>query len=403
MKRFLLSTMTAFAAILGTAAAQEGIDREKFDQFIKDFRSEAVANGVSAATYAREMASVTPVPVVIKRNNNQPEFSRPVWSYLETAVSDARIANGLNSTSARAATLDAIETKYGVDREIIGAIWGLESSYGAIMGDHDILSALTTLAYDGRRQSFGRSQLIGALKIIDNGYARRDQLKGSWAGAMGQTQFIPTTYLGYAVDENGDGLRDLWSDHSDIFASTANYLNRSGYKADQPWGFEVQLPADFDYSQANLGTRKSVAQWSQLGVTLPTGSLGKKADLNAEASIIVPAGANGPAFLVLNNFRAIMRYNNSTAYALGIGRLSDAIAGRLEPLSSNWPTDDRPLSLTERKSLQQALLDRGYNPGPVDGIIGAGTQAALRAWQKDQGLPADGYASAKTLEAVTRG
>ncbi|MEM9233403.1 MAG: lytic murein transglycosylase [Pseudomonadota bacterium] len=394
--------MAAALATVTGAAAQE-IDEAKFDAFVESFKAEATAKGVSAATYEREMSSVSPVPVVIERNNNQPEFSRPIWGYLDSAVSDRRISDGLNNTAAHAATLDAIEAKYGVDKEIIGAIWGLESSYGRILGDYDILSALTTLAYDGRRQSFGRSQLLGALKIIDNGYARRDQLKGSWAGAMGQTQFIPTTYLDYAVDENGDGLRDLWADHADVFASTANYLSRSGYEVDKPWGFEVTLPEGFDYADASLRAEKTVGRWSQLGVTTPMGSLADRTDFNANASIIVPAGAKGPAFMVFDNFRAIMRYNNSTSYSLGIGLLSDAIAGRAQPLSAEWPRDDRPLSLSERKALQQALADRGYNPGPVDGIIGAGTKAALRQWQKDQGLAADGYASAKTLEAIQQG
>lgn len=402
MKSWALGCGAMLAALLTPAAAQE-VDQAKFDAFIESFRADAAAEGVSTAVYDREMASAKPVPVVIERNNNQPEFSQAIWTYLDSAVSDRRIADGLNNTAAQSETLDRIEAKYGVDREILGAIWGLESSYGAIMGDYDVISALTTLAYDGRRQSFGRSQLIGALTIIDKGYARRDQLKGSWAGAMGQTQFIPTTYLAYAVDEDDDGLKDLWADHADIFASTANYLQRSGYTADEPWGFEVGLPQDFDFSAASLGTKKTVGQWAALGVTAASGELSERVDLNDTASVIVPAGANGPAFMVFDNFRAIMRYNNSTAYALGIGRLSDAIAGRAQPLSAPWPRDDRPLSRSERMTLQQSLKDKGYDPGPVDGIIGAGTQKALRAWQRDHGLPADGYASAKTLSALQAG
>ncbi|RFB05827.1 lytic murein transglycosylase [Parvularcula marina] len=402
MTKRAIGIWAALLAGISGASAQE-IDQAKYDAFITSFKAEAMAKGISAEVYDREMASAKPMQIVVDRNNNQPEFAQAIWTYLDSAVSDRRISDGLNNTAARAAILDKVEAKYGVDKEIIGAIWGLESSYGAILGSHDVISALSTLAYDGRRQSFGKSQLIGALTIIQDGYARRDQLKGSWAGAMGQTQFIPTTYLAFAIDENGDGLKDLWADHEDVFASTANYLAKSGYKADQPWGFEVTLPDGFDYSQASLRTEKTVSSWHQLGVALPTGSLADKADFNASASVIVPAGANGPAFMVLDNFRAIMKYNNSTSYALGIGRLSDAIAGRGQPLSAEWPRDDRPLSLSERKMLQEVLTAKGYNPGPVDGIIGAGTQAAIRQWQKDQGVAADGYASAKTLAAMQAG
>ena len=389
-------------ALLSAAHAQE-IDQAKFDAFVESFRVEALSEGISAATYDREMESATPLPIVVERNSNQPEFSQPIWVYPDSAVSDRRISDGLNNTAAQKDVLTAIEGKYGVDREIIGAIWGLESSYGAILGNYDVISALTTLAFDGRRQSFGKTQLLGALEIIDKGYAHRNQLKGSWAGAMGMTQFIPSTYLMYAIDEDGDGLKDLWADHADVFASTANYLSRSGYKLDEPWGFEVSVPEDFDYSHASLRTKKSVGQWLEHGVTAAHGDLASRTDLNTSASVIVPAGANGPAFMVFDNFRAIMKYNNSTAYALGIGRLSDAIAGRAQPISAEWPRDDRPLSRSEREDLQQALKDRGYDPGPVDGIIGAGTQAAIRAWQRDNGHAADGYASAKTLEAIRQG
>lgn len=387
----------------GVAAAQTAQEQAAFDSFRGWFRAEAIDAGVSAATYDREMATARFVPVVLERNANQPEFTRAIWDYVDSAASARRIADGRAAIAREAASLTNAESRYGVDREIMGAIWGLESSYGRIMGDRDIISSLATLAYDGRRARFGRNQLIGALKIIDNGYATRNQLKGSWAGAMGQTQFIPTTYLAYAVDENGDGRRDLWADSQDVFASTANYLARSKYRPGQPWGIEVTLPRGFDFSEASLRTRKSVAVWQSVGVDAARGGLADRADLNASASIIVPAGASGPAFMVFDNFRAIMRYNNSTSYALGIGLLSEALAGRPHTLVNEWPRGDRPLSLTERKALQSALARAGYNPGPVDGIIGAGTKSALRAWQRANGLPADGYASAATLTAVTGG
>ncbi|MEM9422367.1 MAG: lytic murein transglycosylase [Pseudomonadota bacterium] len=405
MKRISASVATlvvsTFALSLEAIAAEATATTDNFSQFVQDFKAKALASGISEATYDREMATVEVRPVVIDRNANQPEFVRPIWSYLSSAVSERRVADGKANMAAKLSTLSPIATQYDVDASIIAAIWGLESAYGAIQGDHDVLSAVSTLAYQGRRQKYGQQQLLGALEIIDKGYASRSQLKGSWAGAMGQTQFIPTTYLSYAVDADADGRRDLWSNHSDVFASTANYLSRSGFDGGQPWGFEVTLPIDFDYSDASLGTKKPVALWASLGV-MPIGkSFSERgADLNAEASVIVPAGAAGPAFVVFGNFRAILKYNNATSYALGVGMLSDVLAGTHQPLKKGWPTDDRPLTLSERKSLQQALADKGFNPGPVDGIVGAGTKRALRAWQQSVSLPADGYASAKLLDQL---
>lgn len=371
---------------------------EDFDGWKAEFRETAIEQGINPAVWDREMASVTEIPRVMELNAKQPEFSKAIWQYLDIAVSERRITDGRNNMALQANLLAEIETLYGVDAEVIAAIWGLESSYGNIMGDYDTLSALATLGYQGRRITFGRTQLIAALKILQNDYATRDLLKGSWAGAMGQTQFIPTTFLTYAIDHDGDGMRDLWTNEGDVFASTANYLSRSGYIANAPWGFEVNLPTGFDFSKADRSVRENVGFWQSAGVTHADGTpLSDHIDLNADASIILPAGANGPAFIILKNFRAILRYNNSTAYALGISLLSDSLAGRDISLTKPWPVGDRPLSLAERKQLQQALLDKGYKPGPVDGIIGAGTRAALRQWQQDQNLPADGYASAATL------
>jgi len=384
----------------GLAAAQDDSETG-FNDWKDEFRATAIEKGIPAGIYDREMESVTRIPRVMELNADQPEFTKAIWEYLDIAVSDTRVSNGLNNYSANKELLAEIEAAYGVDAEIITAIWGLESAYGAILGNYDVLSALATLGYEGRRTSFGRDQLVAALEIITKDYADRDQLKGSWAGAMGQTQFIPTTYLAYAVDQNADGRRNLWADLPDVFGSTANYLRKSGYTADQPWGFEVTLPDDFDYSTADRSIRKSAASWSQAGVTKADGTaLGDHIDLNEEGFIFVPAGSAGPAFIAFSNFNAILRYNNSTSYALGIGLLSDHIAGRATGFSKDWPRKDRPLSLSERKALQQALADAGYDPGPVDGIIGAGTRAALRKWQAANGMEPDGYASDAVLEAL---
>ena len=396
MKRFLVG-VGALAVLFSTAHAEPA----DFERWLSSFRAEAAAAGISAETLDAALTGLSVNERVYELNDNQPEFSRAIWDYLDSAVSANRVQNGQTKYLENRNLLTLIEEAYGVDAEIISAIWGLESSYGAIMGDYDAIQALATLAFEGRRTGYGRSQLIGALKIIQHGYAGRDELKGSWAGAMGHTQFIPTTYLSYAVDHDGDERRDIWNNLGDVFASTANYLSVSGYRRDEPWGVEIRLPPDFDYALADNDTKKAVVEWAALGLTAIRGAgLNERFDPNLRGRLIIPAGARGPAFLVFNNFEAILKYNRSTAYALAVSLLSEEIAGRNGAVVSVWPRDDRPLTLDERKALQQALKDRGYDPGPIDGIIGAGTKRALRAWQQAAGLPADGYASALILNAL---
>ena len=397
MKR--LFAAICVAGLLWTSAASA--QSTDFQSWLEGFRAEAAAAGIRAGVIDEAFEGVTINERVYELNDNQPEFSRAIWDYLDGAVSQKRIENGRASMAEHNALLSLIEQAYGVDKEIIVAIWGLESSYGATLGEYDAIEALATLAFEGRRTGYGRAQLIGALKIIQNGFATRSELKGSWAGAMGHTQFIPTTYLAYAVDHDGDGRRDIWNNLGDVFASTANYLSASGYRQNDAWGLEVRLPAGFDYGLADSKNRKPVVEWAAGGVSAIKGaSLLERFDPNARARLILPAGARGPVFLTFENFDAILKYNRSTAYALAVSLLSDETAGRSGAIVALWPRDDRPLALEERKALQQALIDHGYNPGPVDGIVGAGTKRALRAWQKDNGLPADGYASAAVLEAL---
>lgn len=384
------------AAPPSTAAATD----PSFPDWLVAFKSEAAAAGVSQSVIDENFASIDTVPRVIELNDNQPEFTRAVWDYIDGAVSATRVANGRQKFAENSALLSAIETRYGVDAATIAAIWGMESSYGAILGDYDALSALATLGWKGRRAAYGRSEMIGALKIIEKGYASRAMLRGSWAGAMGHTQFIPTTYLAYAVDHDGDGRRDLWSSLGDVFASTANYLAASGNRSSEPWGVEVVLPAQFDYALADVTIKKALVEWSAAGIRSVNGDLLAARDPNLRGRILLPAGARGPAFIVFGNFEAILKYNNSTAYALAVALLSDQIALRGTPIVAPWPRDDRALSLDERKRLQQALKNRGFDPGPVDGVIGAGTRRALRAWQQSRGLPADAYASAATLSLL---
>ncbi len=383
---------------MGTALAQEN----DFEAWLAGFRAEAAAAGIQSEVLDEAFAGLSINSRVYELNDNQPEFSRAIWDYLDRAVSETRVSNARVKIAEHRPLLTLIEETYGVDAEIIVAIWGLETSYGAILGSYDAIQALATLAFEGRRTGYGRSQLIGALKIIQNGYATRADLKGSWAGAMGHTQFIPTTYLAYAVDHDGDGRRDIWKNLGDVFASTANYLRVSGYRQNEAWGVEVRLPDDFDYALADGSVRKPLVEWAALGATSTTNDrLIARFDPNLRGKLLLPAGAAGPAFIAFPNFDAIMKYNRSTAYALAVSFLSIAATGQDPSVDSSWPRDDRPLALEERKALQRALADRGYSPGPIDGIIGAGTTRALRAWQKATGLPADGYASVAVLNALT--
>lgn len=390
-----------FAILAFCAAAPASADEPGFEEWLKSFRAEASAAGVRPDIFDSALTGVSLNQRVFELNDNQPEFSRSIWDYLDSAVSERRVNDGRARVAENKALLDRIEAEYGVDQEIVAAIWGLESSYGKLMGDHDVIGALATLGWKGRRTGYGREQLIGTLKILQNGYATREQLKGSWAGAMGQTQFIPTTYLRYAVDHGGDGQRNIWTDLDDVFASTANYLAASNFDHGARWGVEITLPAGFDYALADADTRKAVIEWAGAGLAAKRLNLATDIDPNTRARIFLPAGANGPAFLVFENFEAILKYNRSTSYALAVGLLSDRLAGRDEAIIAEWPRADRALTLAERMALQQALKEKGFDPGPIDGVIGAGTKKALRAWQKSAGLPVDGYASLDTLTRLT--
>lgn len=397
----LISLFSAVALSVAAAAVPARAEEPDFEDWLKGFRSEAAAAGIRKEIIDLAFDGVVMNQRVFELNDNQPEFARSVWDYLDSAVSEKRVTDGRAKSAENKALLDRVEAEFGVDQEIIGAIWGLESSYGAVMGDHDVFGALATLGWKGRRTGYGREQLIGALKILQNGYADRAQLRGSWAGAMGQTQFIPTTYLVYAVDHGGDGKRNIWTDLDDVFASTANYLRASDYRAGAPWGFEVTLPDGFDFALADVDVSKAAIEWAGAGVSGVNVNLAAGIDPNTRGRIFLPAGAKGPAFIVFENFEAILKYNRSTSYALAVGLLADHLAAREKPIAAAWPRTDRALSLDERKALQQALKDKGFDPGPIDGVIGAGTKKALKAWQKSAGVPADGYASLDTLTRLS--
>ncbi|MBO3275230.1 lytic murein transglycosylase [Pseudomonas schmalbachii] len=374
---------------------------ESFSTWRDEFRTHALASGISAHTFDQAFAGITPDQAVIDADRSQPEFVRPVWQYLESAVSPLRVRNGQGKLAENANVLGQIDARYAVDGEAVVAIWGMESNFGSHMGDKNVIRSLATLAYEGRRPEFGRSQLIAALQIIEHGDVPASDMVGSWAGAMGQTQFIPTTYNQYAVDFDGNGKRDIWRSSADALASTANYLRASGWQAGQTWGFEVRLPASFDYALAEMSIRKPLSEWQSLGVQPVNGSL--PANPQSSASLLLPAGHRGPAFLVTDNFRAILRYNNSTSYALAVGLLADSFKGG-GAIAGRWPLEDVPLSRSERIALQEGLANHGYQPGAADGIIGANTRKAIRAYQQSLGWPADGYptpALLKTLGAST--
>ncbi|MDH0749010.1 lytic murein transglycosylase, partial [Pseudomonas sp. GD03842] len=361
-----------------------------FAEWQTAFRAQALAAGIRADVFDNAFAGITPDMSVVKADRSQPEFTRPVWEYLDGAMSPVRVRKGQALLAQYADVLNAIEQRYGVDRQALVAVWGMESSFGQFQGTQSVIRSLATLAYEGRRPQFAQDQLIAALQIIQHGDIDAQSMLGSWAGAMGQTQFIPTTYNTHAVDFDGDGRRDIWNSPVDALASTAHYLQSSGWQKGQPWGFEVQLRPGFDYALADASTRKSVGEWQQLGLKLPSGGALPANLLQQQAALLLPAGYKGPAFLVMDNFRAILKYNNSSSYALGVGLLSERFSGGGYVIAQ-WPRGDRPLSRSERIELQTLLSARQYDAGAADGIIGANTRKAIRSAQQAFGWPADGY------------
>lgn len=366
-----------------------------FKQWVINFKKYAVSNGITTSTFDTAFENVQLNSRVIKADNKQAEFSREIWDYLDTATSPKRIANGKENLSDYLNLLREIQFKYQVDAEVILAIWGLESSYGKRMGDINIIEALATLAFDGRREKFGKQQLLEALSIIQRGDITPDKMMGSWAGAMGHTQFIPTSYQAYAQDFTGDGKRNVWDplDPSDALASTANYLAEFGWTNNQPWGIEVNLPENFNYRNADLEVKATPARWSELGLKTITGG---KIPNYGEGSVFLPAGAKGPAFIVFNNFFVIKRYNNANSYAMAVGHLSDRILGG-KSFHIEWPRGPGALKFNEKVELQNLLNQLGYDVGEADGIIGPNSIAAIRKFQISVGLIPDGMSNKDLL------
>ncbi len=376
--------------------ATETSDPE-FRAWIAAFQARALAAGITRATFDQAFEGVQLNTRVLERDRNQAEFSRALWDYLDSAVSATRVENGRAQLAEYRTTLARIEEQYRVEAEVVAAIWGLESAYGAMRGSTDIIEAMASLAYDGRRQDFFEAQLIAALQILQAGDTRPRNMTGSWAGAMGHTQFMPTSYLEFAQDFTGDGRRDIWSDNPiDALASTAHYLAEHGWTYGQPWGMEVTLPDGFDYALAGEQERIGVAFWNGQGVRLVNGD---PIPDHGRASILLPAGHSGVALVVFNNFRVIERYNPADAYVIAVGHLSDRITGG-PAFEAGWPRGDRALSFDERQEMQRHLQSAGHYSGRIDGLVGPITIAAVRSYQTAIGVTPDGYASLSILERL---
>ncbi|WP_434571615.1 lytic murein transglycosylase [Pseudomonas sp. Z3-8] len=397
-----LPAVTAPAIVPPVVPTGENLDiapTQTFAEWQAGFRKEALAAGIRADLFDRAFIGVSPDMSVIKADRSQPEFSRPVWEYLDGALSPLRVRKGQALLQQHADILQSIEQRYGVDRQALVAVWGMESNFGQFQGTKSVINSLATLAYEGRRPGFAHAQLIAALQILQQGDITPEKMLGSWAGAMGQTQFIPTTYNTHAVDFDGDGRRDIWGSATDALASTAHYLQSSGWQRGQPWGFEVSLGEGFDYTLADGTIRKPVSEWERLGVSEYGGLPIAPDEKQLSASLLLPAGHRGPAFLIFDNFRAILKYNNSSSYALAVGLLSQRFAGA-GLVYGQWPKEDLPLSRSERIELQTLLGKHNYDAGTPDGIIGANTRKAIRGAQQSFGWPADGYPTHKLLEAL---
>lgn len=385
--------LTAFSA--APAKADPG-----FRKWTSDFRSTALKAGVSARTFDVAFKAVPgPDLETIEKMGRQAEFNMKVWEYLDSAVSETQVRNGQDMKRRYASVLSAIEKRYGVEAEAVLAVWGIETRYGARMGDHNVIGALATLAWAApRRKDFWTSELVNALKIVQGGHIDPPRMIGSWAGAMGHTQFMPSSWKGYASDFEGDGKRDIWTNVPDALASTANYLAKHGWRKGQTWGYEVKLPKGFDAKLANKDGI-TIARWRELGVTRVSGGDFPRAD--DRAVLKMPAGKGGPAFLVLKNFYVIKRYNNSDFYALAVGHLADRIGGHGEFVQS-WPRGYEPLDEAGRKQVQQHLMRLGFYEGEIDGAIGSGSKAAIMAFQKRAGVAEDGFASKELLNRLKR-
>ncbi len=384
--------MLAIGSTASASPVAKPVQSSGFKGFLDRLWPLAHARGVTHETFVAAFSGLIPDQDVVELTKKQSEFVKPIWEYLASATSNNRLERGAKLAGVNDPTLGMIEGRYGVDRSVILGVWGMETNFGGFTGGKDIVRSLATLASAGYRGTYFRDELIGALLILQQGHVTRADFKGSWAGAMGQTQFMPSSFQKFAVDFDGDGKKDIWTNVPDALASTANYLKLNGWQAGLPWGFEVTIPHGFDYHLHRL----TFDDWARQGVRRADG---EGMPRGGEANLFFPAGADGPAFLVTDNFDVIKRYNNSDAYALGVAMLGDRIYGA-GPIRAVWPVDDPILGLQQRVQLQEQLSALGYDVGEPNGRIGSLTRAAIRDFQDKNGLRPDGYAGRRVLEAL---
>ncbi|MFN3608193.1 MAG: lytic murein transglycosylase [Hyphomonas sp.] len=380
------------------------------DAWRTDFTARALAAGNDRAIVKSLLENISPITMWLGASqldvqtqtapSDQAEFAKPIWDYLATPLGNTRITQGQQKLASTRDTLQAIEAAYGVDRQTLLAIWGMETNFGNFMGRDDAANALANMAVEGRRRNLAESELFALMKILKDGDARRGDLIAGWAGAMGQTQFMPTTYLAHAVDFDGDGRKDVWKSEADALASAANYLARSGYMMGQPWGIEVLVPQVFDYSLAD-GNERRMSVWTAAGLSPIRGGLFETGGADF-AELWLPAGASGPKYLLFKNFNVFKTYNRADSYALAVGLSGDMIAGKGGPVTP-WPTHIPPLTVADIRDLQTSLNTLGYDAGTPDGIAGRRTKTALQNFQKARGFLADGYPTQEMLAAVKSG
>ncbi|WDR04544.1 lytic murein transglycosylase [Devosia rhodophyticola] len=394
-----LTALRVLILVLILGLAGTGASVANSAAFVRSLWPEAAARGVSRSAFDAAFANYTYLPKVMELTRKQPEFTSTVADYLNKRVTDSQARKGRVMRSEWAQTLAGAAQRYGVQPEIVLAIWGMETNYGGFMGGNNTIYALASLTEGGYRSSFFKSELLTALRIISDGNVTPANMVGSWAGAMGHTQFMPSSYMRYAVDYNGDGRKDIWKSVPDALGSTANYLNSFGWNYGETWGYEVKLPTGFDYDRARATGKVSIATWEKMGIRRVSGRpFPRPSDVTR---LYMPAGATGPVFLLTPNFDVIKRYNNSDSYALAVGHLADRIIGGGD-FATPWPAGNYGLNASQRVELQQRLNKAGYAVGSADGVVGPKTRAAVIAFQKRNGLPADGYVSGLLLNALKR-
>ena len=392
------AALALFLLVLGLASpSARADDPAEFDAWLASFRQEALARGIAPATLEAALGQVQPIPKVRELDSRQPEFVNPFWNYLDARVNSRQVRLGRDKLWIHRRLLGPIQRRQGVPAALLVALWGQETKFGSHLGGFPIPAALATLAHGSRRAGFFREELLGALRILQEGHIGAKDMKGSWAGAMGQMQFMPSTFINHALDADGDGRKNIWRSLPDALESGAQYLKRLGWRKDELWGREVRLPGHFDHSQAQPGVRKPVSEWAVLGVTTADDKPLPKSDLSG--AILLPQGHAGPAFLVYRNFDVVMAWNRSVNYALSVLLMADQIQG-LPPPRLGRDVDNRTLSRDQVMEMQHRLRARGFEPGDPDGMPGSRTREAIRAYQQSAGLPADGHASVSLLEQL---